>query len=401
MVCALIDDWVYMDMGNGAGIYGRQEIDRNLKSKIKNLRVAFLDYQSKIVTLPEGEKHRDALVNSTFKEDYLIAHERLTENSIVVMGSQKETIAEIYRYFDGISIENLVPYGVAVRAFLRAKGLLDSSKSIVFLDDLRNQTVLTFFEGNYFSSSRRISMRDPSYMIAEVKRSWQSFLLERPNQRNYSKDDFTVVSNNSEWLDHFVEKEFLVKKDIVHINNSFIALEGLRNAKFSIHFSPLEQIIKQRKQRKRIDYLRAIIINSLIILSGTLLSLATYTIKQKELKQEEGIRKRIDSLIVQLKDTYPNKFLDLLDKDEPINYAKVYYDFIKSIPEGYLVDNIKMEKKGDNWDFQGDILPANNSVLQKDFKKDYIFSKAEVSWIVLNNFLGQEVRLRIGPTESL
>ncbi|MBI3601274.1 MAG: hypothetical protein HY209_00025 [Candidatus Omnitrophica bacterium] len=397
MFHVLVDDWLYMDIDGKSGIYGRQETGRDLKSKIKTVSAAFLDYQTKIISLADQRSvYQEALVNAAFDGDYIIAQERLSADSIQVIGAKKDKIEEIYRYFKDIRVESLVPYAVAIRAFLKSKGLLDSGTCVIFLDDLKNQAVATFFEGMYFSSPRRISMRDVGYMISEIKRSWQNFLSERSNQNQSSDVPFVLVSNNQQWLSAFVQQGFLSEENIIHVNVDFAVLQGLKSAKFTMHFALAKEILKQKKRQLWKIRLKVLVASSFLILSGLSLYITAKVFEHKALAQYQYLQKQENQCKQRLEMLYQQKFLSLLRQNRPIDYAKVYYDFVRSTPVDYLIDSIQFQKDINGiWQFEGVIYPEDEHTAPADFQRQLSFVKAKVSFIVSNKFLGQQIDLNV------
>ena len=397
MFHVLIDDWLYMDVDGKPGIYGRQETERDLKSKIKTVSIAFLDCQTKIISLTDQRStYQEALVNAAFDGDYIIVQERLSADSIQVIGAKKDKIEEIYRYFKGIRIESLVPYAAALRAFLKSKGLLDAHPYVIFLDDLKNQAVVTFFEGMHFGSPRRISMRDVGYMISEIKRSWQNFLSEISRQGQLPDVSFVLVSNNQEWLSAFVQQGFLSEKNVIHVNVDFAVLQGLRSAKFTIHFALAQEILKQKKRQLWKIRLKTLVTSSFLVLLGLGLYITSKLFEQRVLAQYQYLHKQENQCRQRLKKLYQQKFLSFLRQNRAIDYTKVYYDFVRSTPADCLIDSIQFQKDIDGiWQFHGVIYPEDEHTTSANFKRQLSFAKAKVSTIVSNKFLGQQIDLKV------
>ena len=397
MVYALIDDWLYMDANGKKDVYGRQEVKKDFKSSIKNITAAFLDFQVKKVSVGgHSNNYIEDLGNSSFSNDYITTQERLSTDAIQVIGARKEKIEEIYSYFKGVCINSLVPYGVAIRAFLKSKNLLDPNKYVIFLEDLKNQAVLTVFEGMYFSAPRRIAIRDTSYLITEVKRSWSNFLHERLERSKTLQESFVLISNNQEWVFEFENEGFLSKGNIIYVDVVFAVLEGLRNAKFAMHFALIEEILKQKSLELWRKRLRVLISCLLLVVLGFGSYVAVKIAMQKEwthnlhLQQQKGLYRQ------QLKELNQQKFLNLLWEIEGVDYAKIYYDFVRSIPLDYIVENIQFYKDSNgHWSFQGAILPQNEYVSQVKFNGQGIFGSAEITHIIYNKNLGQQINLKI------
>ncbi len=396
MVYALVDDWLYVDVNGKQSTYGRQEAQRNLKGGIKTVIAAFLDFQTKKVFLQGQRKnHQEALVNSAFDNDYIIVQEKLSSDSMQVIGAKQNKIEEIYNYFKGVRVNTLVPYAAAIRAFLKSRNLLDSHRYTIFLDDLGNQAVITFFENMYFSSPRRITMRDTGYMMSEIKRSWQNFLSDRLDREQALINPFILISNNQEWLSVFEDQEFLRKENAVYVDVDFAVLEGLKSAKFTMHFSLVEEVVRQKKRNLWRGHLNMLLVCSSLILLGLGSYTAFKNLKQKKLLYYQDMQAQEDKYRQQLKIFHQKKFLSLLSKNKTINYPKVYFDFVSATPQDYFIDNIQFQKISDNWQFQGLVYPKDEGTLHESFRRKSFFANAQISSIIFNKVLGQQIRLQI------
>lgn len=409
MVYGLIDDWLYLDFNGKTGIYGRQETDRNLKSKIKTITAAFLDCQTKSVSLiGQQATHQEALVGSAFPEGFIAVQEKLSTDTLQVMGAPQEKIEDIYRYFSGICIEKLVPYAVAIRAFLKSKNLLDPYPYVVFLDDLKNQAVLTFFEGMRWGAPRRISMRDTGYMITEIKRSWQSFATDM-------NSFFVLISNNQQWLEAFGQEGFLPKGNMIYVESEFAVLEGLKSAKFTIHFAPTQEILRKKKNQLWKIRLKTFTLSALLVSLGLGFLMTANIYQHQMLLEYRHLLTKANQYKSQLKDLTQQKFLNLKHSD-PIDYPKIYYDFVRCAPADYRIDSFQFQKDNNpayggangTWNFKGVIVPQDESATQAPtassgqarFVRQFSFAKAEVACVVVNKVLGQQISLRINKTDS-
>lgn len=393
MVCALIDEWVYTDINGGHGIYGRQELERNFKTKVKSLSVSFLDYQTKIINVTDEQSESHVFLNNViFDDSYLTAREHITPTSIQVIGVKKETVDGIYKYFNAAFIENLVPYGIAIRAVLKSKGFLEDNQPIIFLDDLRNQILLTVFEHNYFSESRRIGMRDVSYMISEIKRSFHNF----GGYMNRDVGDFRLMSNNAQWLEEFIKQGFISKGNAIYIDSPLMVLDGLKNAKFTIHFAPINEIIKQKKRDIFVRNIRMMFIGFILIISGLLPYFVSQYLEKQELGRYTSFKKERGHLELSLKNLYQNKFLNIPKDHNFIKFGSIYCSFVKSVPYGYITDYFQFKQNNSKkWTFCALLYPQDRYTKEHNFDKRGYFNKATISHIIFNRSFGQKIDLEL------
>jgi len=388
MVFMLIDDWVYMEKDGKVGIYGRQEFSRFPMGTSLQVQAAFLEYQTKHIKEDQARgEYTEALIQADFDEDFILAQEVLPDNSIQVMGAKKSFIKGIYDFLKDYRVQRLVPYGIALRALLRSREMLRADQSVIFLDDLKNQALLTIFKGGMFNVSRRISMRDRGYLISEIKRSWQAFNDE---------GSYVIVSNNQEWLAGFIEEGFLSKERLVHLEAEFPVLEGLKSAQFAVHFAPIDQILKDKKRIIWRERLKVIGFSLILLGTGFAIYLSVLDSRRKEDLRESGLKRQENLLTEQLKNAYQQKFLSLLRQDKPVGYARLYYDLVSSISSQWIIDEIRFvnnAKKG--WIIQGDIMPQDSETLEEGFKPQGLFTQASTAKIILKQRLGKRVSLQL------
>ncbi|MBF0490605.1 MAG: hypothetical protein HQL15_08345, partial [Candidatus Omnitrophica bacterium] len=102
-----------------------------------------------------------------------------------------------------------------------------------------------------------------------------------------------------------------------------------------------------------------------------------------------------------LKEVYPKKFGSLLKSHKPIALARIYFDFVRLIPEGYLIDSMDFQKDPqDVWSFIGEIYPSIEGGIEEGFKRQGSFANASISPVILNKVLGQKIVLKLTRKDS-
>ncbi len=392
MDVVLVDDWLYMDLNGQMGSYGRDEIERNVKSKIKSITASFIDCEIKIIDAPqEAGTQKEALIDASFSQEYLIQEERLSARQYQIIAAKKQTIEDIYNYFKPVKVSAVIPYPISVRAYLNSKSLLTDNRTVIFVDDLKTQAIVTIFEELRFSAPRRISMRDLVYMAGEIKRSLISFQAKQ----------FILVSNNRVWLHSFLEQGLASQENIVHLDSAFVVLEGLKAAKFGINFILPHELARQKRLLRIGERLRTILLIGLPVLLAGCIYLGSHLIlrsTQSRLAYYVNERNRI---VKELEALNQKKYLNFINRTDAVECDLLYFDFIENTPYGYGIKEFSIKKDGLNaWVFKGIIFPLNEHVRLSSFRLEGLFTKAEVRTLDVNKSLGQQINLSINNSKG-
>ncbi len=390
MTHVLVDDWLYMDIDGHSAAYGREEVERGIKSRMKLVTAAFIDCETKIVAVPqESGVEKEALINAAFSNEYLIQEERLQQNIFQVTAVKKAKVEEIYQYFKPVTVKALVPYPVGIRAFLASHSLLPQDKAVIFVDDLKTQAIITILDGLRFTAPRRISMRDAGYICSEIKRSRQSYAAHRDVP-------FSIVSNNREWIDAFVRQGLVLAEDVVHVTEMAPILEGLKTAKFGMNFVLPEELVRNKRRSLSRQYLKkgmaAFVFISLIL--GSYIGIRMNK-QQAEARahQQEAERQKV---LVRLRELHQRRFKQLFKSYAALPYERLYHDLIAGLPEGYLLKEFTISQTmQEGWAVSALLYPSDELLPYKKFRTVGMFMDAEILGAVINKRSGQRVELRI------
>lgn len=396
MVPVLMDDWLYMDVDGHVGTYGREETQRNLKGKIKSVTAAFIDCEIKIINTPhESAAQKEALINAAFSNDYLVQEERLSTRTAQIIAASKIQIQDIYNYFTPVPVTALVPYSVGIRAYLKSKSLWSDNKIIIFIDDLKTQAIITIMEGLRLTPCRRISMRDAGYMASEIKRSQQNYLAQRGSQ---AEDPvFMLVSNNREWLTSFMNQGIALRENMLHVDAVFPVLEGLKTAKFGMHFALPEDLVDQKRKKLRGQRWKSAAAMVLTIIAGVSMYLAVIIYRGNMMDRLAQLQLQQKSGADQLAQLYRNKFRQVLRNSKTLPYARIYYDFVEAIPEGYRIKEFDLVQNPlSHWRLNAMIFPFSNFTSYRTFSKSGRFASAKISDVFLDKKLGQRIEWASG-----
>jgi len=129
----IFDSDIYYETKEGSGRISRQDTGMILTGYDKDASIAVMDTLQKQVAAPQKDAfNRDQLIAASFSPEYVTQSEQIGNNMFQVIAVERTKVAEIYKCFGFENVRRVVPYGVALREFLKRSGLLDSKKRIVF-----------------------------------------------------------------------------------------------------------------------------------------------------------------------------------------------------------------------------------------------------------------------------
>ncbi|MBI4308981.1 MAG: hypothetical protein HY591_01475 [Candidatus Omnitrophica bacterium] len=387
----LVDDWLYMDFNGETGAYSREEVQRDFKHKIKTVTAAFIDCDVRMVRGPGS--------GTVFPNEYVVQEERLSADSVQVIAAKKEFIEEIYAYFKPVNIAALVPYAAGIRAFLKSRSMVPTDRIVLFVDDLKTQALVTVLEGPRFTAPRRLGARDLEYMGAEIKRSRHNYLAQRGGQEEPS---FMIVSNNRQWLSSFIAQGLVTQDNAAYVDAAFPVLEGLKAAKFGMHFVPPGELEQRKRKSMARQRLKMALIGILSIAVGSGLygasvvrsNNAAARLRQTQLEQQKNDH--------ELSALYQRKFRRWLFQYKDLPYGRLYYDFIDSAPADHGIKEFTISQISlDHWQVNAWIYPIDDDVPYVDFSKQGLFSAARITPSVIYKRLGQKIGLSINPNSQI
>ena len=145
-------------------------------------------------------------------------------------------------------------------------------------------------------------------------------MRSQENYRSQNKADaqinFLIATNSQEIIDEIVSSGLETKDNIIFIQDSFPALSGLKQGKFSMHYLLPEQFIRLRKlkeAKKRVfnlGVMLGILALFLILLLGSISVNKTASTRLKNLQLEEAAQEEV------LKCAYRAKYKDILSREK-------------------------------------------------------------------------------------
>jgi len=335
----IFDDDIYYDQDGKTGIVSKDKIHNVFVGLEKDFSVAVIDTLQKQVVAPEKSSSRkEEVIASSFSGDYVTQSEQVSRNLFQVIAIEKPNVAEIYKYLGFENVRLVLPYGVALREFLKNNNLFGQDKRIVFLDYLGNQVLLTIFNKDVFTTPRRLSVATKR-VVSELTRSQENYKALNKEEKEIS---FLTATNSKEIMDEIVSSGIDSKENIVYFSDPYPALSGLRQGKFSMHYLLPEQFIRLRKlkvARKRVLNLGVMLgalAVFLILLLGSVRVKKDALVRLKNLELEEFNQDEA------LKRTYLVKYKDILRHEKKINFPYFFSLFFEALPSEYKLESINI-----------------------------------------------------------
>ena len=388
----IFDNEIYYDADGKTGILSKDKIN-SVFGAAQEFSVALIDTLQKQVAAPEkSPSKRDEVIASSFSGEYLTQSEKIAANLFQVIAVEKPKVAEIYKHLGFERIRQLVPYGIALREFLRVNNLFAKDKPIVFLDHMTNQVLLTIFDNEAFTTPRRLSVA-VKRVVSELTRSEENYKALNKDKEEIS---FLIATNSKEIADEIVSSGLDSKENILLFSESYPALIGLKQGKFSMHYMLPEQFIRLRKLkvlRKRIfsfGIMAALFAGLLIMFLGTL------SMQKSALLRLESLQRKAASGNEALKAAYGAKYKDILRHKTKPDFAYLVNSFMQRIPYGYKQESISIRNiAGGSYRLEAILSQEARYHSCAKFSLPDVFKKARMENILVKGKPGVKVTLDI------
>lgn len=336
----IFDNNIYYEIGAATGSVPQDKLLDLFKGSSKEASVVIIDSLQKQIVAPEKSiSKKEEAIASAFTGDYLIQSEQTGENLFQVIGIEKLKVAQVYKRLGFENVKLILPYGLALREFLKGNKLFSQNKRIIFLDYLGDQVLLTIFHNEEFSAPRRLSVAIKR-VVSELKRSQENYKALNKEEKEIS---FLIATNNKEILDELVLSGVEAKENIVYFPDAYPALSALKQAKFSMHYLLPEQFIRLRKMKEVKKRLFKLVLMFMVLAVSLILLLASFSAKRglllrlKDLRLEEAYQDKL------LRSAYAAKYKDILRQEKKINFPYFFYSFINSLPSEYKIESITIK----------------------------------------------------------
>ena len=378
-------------IGNGADVHRIGKDSKDILESIEEASICVVDVDLLIASAVENPiEQKDSILVRKFNEfyqhePYVIQDERIDHNLFQVMGIKEQMVRDIYSLIPPHKVKKIVPYGVALRNMLFDRKV-DLNKTVVFVDDMGMERLLTVFDGYKFSRTRVI-VNNGEDILSEIKRSKIDFIKKTSEYMTKKNADFLIlvndqglaveINNNSEGL------------PVEHINVAYPFLEGLKGADTQFQYKLPEEILKTRNEAGFKKKILAIILSGSILAAGLFFFLYNMV-------NEGFVNDRYRS--VKLDHERLNSEFGVLEKEiyradlrlhKSLNYWIAYLSVLNIIPANYMVNAFKFYKTS-HWNLELTLFADGDSLIDP-IPRINIMKNAGIRDIFVNNQPGKRL----------
>lgn len=337
---------------------------------------------------------KDAILVRKFKEfyqheEYIIQDERIDNNLFQVMGVKEQKVREVYSLISYDKVELFIPYGIALRSTLINKHI-DLNKTVVFVDDLGSERLLTVFDGLKFSRTRVIANTGED-ILPEIKRSQIDFFKKTEEYLSKKSADFVIVSNNQALAAEISKNKEEIQ--VEYLNVAYPALEGLKEINTSIKYRLPEEIFKKRRAVELKKSLTTAVFSLCVFVVG----LFYFLFNKMELSvlkhQCETAKQAHERLEEKLKKLDQEIYRQDLMAHKSLNYGISYLSMLAIIPASYTVNSFKFYKT-DQWHMEMTLFADEGGIFDP-IARIKTLKDAEIKDIFVNNKPGKHLKISL------
>lgn len=227
------------------------------------------DYATKVVQAPDHlEDKREEIIYRSFDQGMVLAYRSLGQNQYLVIACEEAMLDEVYDNLPKSKEITVVPYGLALLAFLRSKDIHRDGMT-VFLEYIEHGCWVTIFDDHVFNAPRWIEGVDHKIIEQDVHRTIRHYLSSTTHE---NLKEPQIISN----------KDLGVKDG---------ALEGLALGVFDIHLEHPKRIKNRERHKAFIGRIKmgVMIATSLVLLICPILwVISRQMIIDKQISQKEN-----------------------------------------------------------------------------------------------------------------
>lgn len=398
MNCLLFNSGILISDGINVHRLDKGHHPEDILGSIREANLCVVDVDVLIAAAVENPiEKKDSILVRKFKElyqhePYIIQDERIDHNLFQVIGVKEQKVREVYSLIPPQRVESFIPYGVALRNTLIKKNV-DLNKTVVMVDDLGAERLLTVFDGLKFSRTRVIADNGED-ILPEIKRSQIDFFkkIEEYILPKKSTDFVIIVNNEALAAEISKNKE---KLQVEYLNVAYPALEGLKGTDTSIKYRLPEEILKKRKE---IELKKNVTVTSLslgIVAAGLFFFLFNKIEWGAVYHQYELARQTHERLDGQLKILDQETYREDLRLHKSLNYGVSYLSMLGIIPVSYTVNSFKFFKTG-RWNIEMTLFADDDGDgLLDPIPRIKILKNAHIKDIFVNNQPGKHLQITL------
>ena len=367
----IFDTDIYYENDLGAsGIMTRDKINTLFSGPDKECMAVVIETLQKSIVAPEKiPAKKDEAIALSFTDEYAIESERIAPNLFQVTALEKSKITELYKYLGYENVKLVVPYGVALREFIRTSDLFGKNKRIVFLDYIGNEVLLTIFNNELFTTPRRLSIA-VNRVVMELARSQENYKSLNKEEKDVK---FLIATNSKEILDG-IKKEGL-EAEISYFEEKYPCLKGLRQGKFSMHYMLPEELTRLRRQRGFKKRIFSFAMMAFVFGLALTFLIRSFAVERNALYKLKSLCASQVLLEDTLKDGYRAKYKDILRNKKKVNISSFISAFIDTLYPEYKIESITLKETPLGYTFEAIVSsmaagePIRRFTLPREFKR--------------------------------
>ena len=390
----IFDNELYFESQGEFSVIAKEETSSLPFEIAQDVSIAVVDTLQKQIAAPEklGLIKEETLAGA-FSGEYVTQWERLGQNLFQVIAIEKTRISEIYKYLGFENVGLVVPYGAAVREFLKLNNLFVEGKRLVFLDRLGSQVLLTIYHHDLFTAPRRLSTV-PKRVVSELSRSQENY---RAQEKSEAQIQFMVVTNDEEIYKEAIASGITNKDNAVIVQEQYPALAGLKSGKFSMHFLLPEQFIRLKKQKETKRHLRHLSLSLGVFAFSLIAAFNGFTLTRSAQMHLDSVRRDKEVLQQNLKAHYAAKYQDIVRGTSSAGLFCLFNSFLVSLPYGYHIDSVVIKKATSGvCRLEAIVYPDGNESLCTPTALAKSFKNAKIENILLKEKPAVKVVMEIG-----
>ncbi len=373
----------------------RDNNSKEILESVEKVNLCVVDVDVLIAAAVESPiEKKDSILVRKFKElyqheAYIIQDERIDNNLFQVIGIKEQKVREVYSLIRPQKVESFIPYGIALRNTLVNKKV-DLHKTIVFVDDLGREKLLTVFDGLKFSRTRVI-VNNGEDILPEIKRSQIDFFKKTEEYLSRLSTEFLIVVNNQALAAEILKNE--EKLPVEYLDVTYPALDGLKEINPSIKYVLPEEILKKRRAFELKKSVTTTICSLCVVAVGLfyfLFNKIEWGLISKQCDWDRQVNEQLDEKLRLLdRETYRED----LRNHKSLNYGIAYLAVIDLIPASYEVDSFKFIKS-DNWNLELS-LSADNGEPFDPIPRVRILKNVDIKDTFVNNQPGKHLSITL------
>ena len=377
----IFDTDIYYENDLGAsGILTRDKLSTLFSGADRQCSVAVIETLQKKLVAPEkiaGKK--DEVIASSFTGDYVIESERIAPNVFQAIAFEKSKVTELYKCLGFENVKLVVPYGVALREFLKSRDLFSKNKKVIFLDYIGNEVLLTIFSNDLFTTPRRLSIA-VNRVVTELTRSQENYKSLNKEEKD---SKFLIATNSKEILEE-VKKEGLGENS-VYFEEKYPSLKGLRQGKFSMHYMLPEELTRLRRFKSLKKRLLGLGVIALATGMAISLFIGSFIMNKNASTRLKALRLEEASLEDTLGSSYKVKYKDILKSKKKVNIASLVSTFTACLAPEYKMELLTLKEESAGYTFEAIVsCEATNQPIE-EFTLPRLFKKARVENIFMKD----------------